>query len=302
MRATLPDGRGSYPSPLMPTPRLLTAADADMAYAAAQKVVEVHRRLAGWLRPGVTLPAIDTFVARQLDDLQCKSCFLGYRTGSHPPFPSHACLSVNDCVVHGTAAYYRIEGTFTSRPIVEGDLVKIDIGVKDKTGWIGDAAWTYVFGPPTPLIKKLTDCGKESLRRGVQQLKPGNSYLAFARAVQGHVEGECKFHLIRGLGGHGYGKTLHAPPFVSNTVPTYPGEWPDANAPCLPGTLVAVEPMIAVGTGMTVQKAAGGRKTEWPVYTKDGSMSVHYEHDVLITENGPRVLTAELEEIGDVIR
>jgi methionyl aminopeptidase len=272
-----------------------------MAYAAAQKVVEIHRRLSGWLKPGMTLPEIDAFVAKQLVDLGCKSAFKDYRTGSHPPFPSHACLSVNDCVVHGTAGYYAIEGTFTPKPVVEGDLLKIDVGVRDKSGWIGDAAWTYVFGEPSPLVKKLTECGKEALRRGVKELRPGNTYLAFARAVQGYVEGECKFHLIRGLGGHGYGRSLHKPPYVSNTVPTYPGEWPDAHLPCRPGTLVAVEPMIAVGTGMTVQKVASGRRTEWPVFTKDGSMSVHYEHDVLITEHGPRVLTAELEELNDVI-
>jgi len=281
-------------------PRLLTAADADQAYASAQKVVEVHRRLAEWLKEGVTLPEIDGFVAKTLDEIDCKSCFLGYRSGSHAAFPSHACLSVNDCVVHGTAGYYTEPNSNRAKKIVQGDIVKIDIGVKHR-GWIGDAAWTYVFGKPSPQVKKLCDSGKESLKRGVRELKPGNSYLAFARAVQGHVEGECRFHLIRGLGGHGYGQTLHAPPFVSNTVPTYPGEWPDAHSPCLPGTLVAVEPMIAIGTGLTRQKQGAGRKTEWPVYTKDGSLSVHYEHDVLITENGPRVLTAELEELTDVI-
>ena len=88
---------------------------------------------------------------------------------------------------------------------------------------------------------------------------------------------------------------------MSNTVPTYPGEWPDAHSPCLPGTLVAVEPMIAVGTGLTDQKPGIGKKVEWPVFTKDGSLSVHYEHDVLITESGPRVLTEGLEETRDII-
>ncbi len=274
-------------------PRLLSAAEADRAYTSAQKVVEVHRRLAAWLRPGVTLPQIDAFVAKTLEELSCTSCFLGYRTGQHAAFPSYACLSVNSCVVHGTAAYYR-------EPMKQGDVLKIDIGVKHQ-GWIGDAAWTYVFGTPTPEIKRLCDCGKESLRRGVAQLKPGNKFIDFARAVQGHVHDECGFHLIRGLGGHGYGQSLHAPPFVSNTLPSYPGEWPDANMPCLPGILVAVEPMIALTTGLTRQNPAIGRKNEWPVYTKDGSMSVHYEHDVLITAKGPRVLTEELEQLNDII-
>jgi methionyl aminopeptidase len=272
---------------------LLTPPEADAAYTAAQKVVETHRRLSAWLRPGQTLAQVDAFVAKTLEELGCMSCFIGYRTGSHAPFPSHACLSVNDCVVHGTAGYYR-------PPLKHGDVLKIDIGVRYR-GWIGDAAWTYLFGEPTPEVRRLTECGKESLRRGVRELRPGNTFLAFAKAVQGYVEGECGFHLIRGLGGHGYGKTLHSAPFVSNTTPTYPGEWPDAQTPCKPGILVAVEPMIAVGTGATEQKQGIGRKLEWPVFTADGSMSVHYEHDVLIGENGPRVLTEGLEEIKDVI-
>jgi methionyl aminopeptidase len=277
----------------MSSPRLLKAPEADAAYTSAQKVVETHRRLSSWLRPGQTLAQIDAFVAKTLEDLNCRSAFWGYRTGNHAPFPSYACLSVNNCVVHGTAGYYR-------EPMKQGDVLKIDIGVVHR-GWIGDAAWTYIYGQPTPAVARLAECGKESLRRGVAQLRPGNKFIEFARAVQGYVEDECGYHLIRGLGGHGYGQTLHAAPFVSNTLPTYSGEWPDAHTPCTPGILIAVEPMIAVGTGLTVQNPGIGRRVEWPVFTKDGSLSVHYEHDVLITENGPRILTEGLEEIRDII-
>lgn len=272
----------------MPKPTLITRAEADAAYASAQKVVETHRRLADWLRPGQTLAQIDQFVARTLEELGCRSCFLGYRIPRSPAFPSHACLSLNDCIVHGTAG-------LTAAPMKHGDVLKIDIGVTYR-GWIGDAAWTYVFGEPDDLTRRLMACGKESLRRGIAQLQPGRPYIEWARAVQGHVEGECGFHLVRGLGGHGYGRKLHGSPFISNVVPAYPGEWPDAFTPAEPGTLIAVEPMIAVGTG-----AVRERRGEWPVYTADGSLSVHYEHDVLITENGPRVLTEGLDEIRDVI-
>jgi methionyl aminopeptidase len=267
---------------------LITPAEGDLAYAAAQCVVEAHRRVAAFLKVGVTLPQIDAFVARQLSDLNCRSCFLGYSVPGSPKFPSHACLSVNECVVHGTAGYY-------TAPMKEGDVLKIDIGVWHK-GWIGDAAWTYCFARQSPQVKKLMDCGKESLRRGVLELRPGNMYIHWAQAVQRHVENECRFHLIRGLGGHGIGRKLHGPPFVSNVVPTYAGEWPDAMLKCEPGTLLAVEPMIAVGTGEVAQKA----KT-WPVFSADGSLAVHYEHDVLITEKGPRSLTEGLEQLPDVV-
>lgn len=272
----------------MPTIPKVTGRDADSARAAARKVVQTHRAISAWLREGQTLAQIDRFVAQTLADLGCQSCFKGYRPGRGPAFPSHACLSVNDCVVHGTAGYY-------AAPLRAGDVLKIDIGVYFAS-WVGDAGWTYVFGEPTPVVRRLMDAGKESLKRGIAALQPGRPFIEWARAVQGHVEGEQGFHLIRGLGGHGYGRKLHAPPFVSNVVPTHPSEWPDALTPAQPGTLIAVEPMIAIGTGETEQK-----RNDWPIFTKDGSLSVHYEHDVLITEQGPEVLTEGLEEIKDVI-
>ncbi|MEM7754399.1 MAG: type I methionyl aminopeptidase [Planctomycetota bacterium] len=272
----------------MPPIPKLSPAEGDAAYAAAQKVVDVHRALADMLEPGLTTAQIDTFVGKTLDDLGSKSCFKGYKPGGMPPFPSHACLSVNDCIVHGTAATHEA-------PLGPGDVLKIDIGVLFR-GWVGDAAWTYVFGEPSAEVKKLCDAGKESLREGIEELAPGKTYAHWAERVQGIVERERGLHLVRGLGGHGYGRKLHAPPFVSNVPATYPGEWPDGARACEPGVLVAVEPMIAVGTPKTTQA-----QRSWPIYTADGSMSVHYEHDVLITENGPRVLTEGLEEVRDVI-
>ncbi|MBC7772539.1 MAG: methionyl aminopeptidase [Pyrinomonadaceae bacterium] len=276
------------------TQQKVSPRDIDDAYAAAQCVVTTHRRLAEFLKVGQTLGPIDQFVARTLEDLKCKSCFLGYRVGKKAPFPSHACLSVNDCVVHGTAASH-------SEPMKPGDVLKIDVGVWHR-GWVGDAAWTYVFKKKTPEVERLTKCGKECLRKGIEQLVPANRYIAWAQAVQQCVEGNAAqggygFHLVRGLGGHGYRyKRLHDSPYVSNVVPAYAGEWPDALNRCEPGTFIAVEPMVAVGTGITREATK-----EWPVYTQDGSLSVHYEHDVLITPDGNRVLTEGLDDVPDVV-
>lgn len=236
----------------------------------------------------MTLAKIDAEVARVLESLRCRSAFLHYRVGRTPPFPSHACLSVNECVVHGTAGYLE-------RPMREGDVLKLDIGVVHQ-GWIGDAAWTYSFGEPAPEIRRLMECGKESLKRAIPTLRPGNTFDAWAHALQGYVEGECGFHLVRGLGGHGYGRKLHGPPYVSNVVVRFPEVWEDAKVPCRPGTLIAVEPMIAAGSADVMQ-----HKNAWPVMTADGSMSVHYEHDVLITADGPRVLTEGMEQLPDVV-
>lgn len=295
IRPTSPDATAPrrYHPPML-RGKGMSPADEDGAYAAAQRVVDTHRRLAEWLRRGQTLAEVDRFVAATLDDLKCKSCFLGYKVGRKPPFPSHACLSVNDCIVHGTAATL-------DRPLQPGDVLKIDIGVRHR-GWIGDAAWTYVFGTPSPTVERLLRAGQESLRRGIATMQPGSPLIGWARAVQDCVERDFGFHLVRGLGGHGYGRYterdpgLHAWPFVSNTVPANPADWPDGFRQWKPGILVAVEPMIAVGTGET---RPSGR--DWPEYTADGSLSVHFEHDVLIREDGPRILTEGLDDLPMVI-
>lgn len=268
----------------------------DMAFTAAQCVVETHRRMVPFLKVGQTLGQIDSEVARVLEDLGCQSCFHGYRIGRGPAFTGHACLSVNDCVVHGFPGSY-------DRPMRPGDLLKIDIGVW-KNGFVGDAGWTYCFkGYPSDIAKRLMDVGRESLRRGITKLSPTNTYMAWAREVQTCVEVEHKLHLVRGLGGHGIGmkkndreRGLHLPPFVSNVVPASHSDWPESTLACEPGVLIAVEPMLAAGTGETAS-----RGNPWPVYTKDGSLSSHYEHDVLITDKGPRVLTEGMDELPDIV-
>ncbi len=262
--------------------------DIEGAAAAASIVVQVHEQLVTYLEPGRTLADIDTFVGATIKSLRAKSCFLRYRIPGHPPFPSHSCLSVNDCVVHGTHL-------MSTTPIAPGDLVSIDIGVKHN-GWIGDAAWTYAICECTDEARRLMDVGRESLRRGIAAMQPGAKLLAWAEAVQGCVEKEAGFSLVRGLGGHGYGKTLHGPPFISNVVPTRPGEWVDSTKEFVEGMLVAVEPMLNAGRH-DVESDPG----EWPIRTADGSLSVHYEADVLVTADGPRNLTARLDELPDVV-
>lgn len=270
---------------------ITTQVDIDAAKAAAQIVVDVHRRLAEWLRPGVSLGRIDSFIAERLGEAGAKSAFLGYRSGKYPRFPSHSCLSPNDVIVHGTAGMQR-------RPLQPGDLISIDIGAKYH-GWIGDAAWTYIIESPRDEdMLRICECGREALLRGIRQLKAGNPLLRWAETVHHCIEQEYGYYCVRGLGGHGYGKMLHTPPYVSNVVPAYPGEWSDANVHLKPGTLLAVEPMVAAGTAQVVQE-----DRLWPIRTGDGSLAVHYEHDVLITESedGPLVLTEGLSQLPPIV-
>ena len=127
-------------------------------------------------------------------------------------------------------------------------------------------------------------------------MQPGRPLLDWARAVQHCVETESGFSLVRGLGGHGYGKSLHEAPFISNVVPTRPHEWPDAFRTFEPGMLLAVEPMLAAGAHEVTSDVGA-----WPIRSVDGSLTVHYEADVLITDDGPDILTASMFELPDLV-
>ncbi len=262
--------------------------DIDGAADAAQCVRRTHERLAESLHAGQTLTDIDQFVAGVLKDLNCKSAFLKYKIPGHPPYPSHSCLSPNSCIVHGTH-------TMSDDPIKTGDVLSIDIGVVHH-GWIGDAAWTYVIEGADDEVMRLLRCGRESLRRGVSAMIAGRPLVDWAREVQACVEEEHNYHLVRGLGGHGYGRKLHGPPFISNVMPKHRTEWPDAWSTFKPGMLLAVEPMIAVGGNQILTKSRN-----WPIFTPDGSLAVHYEADVLITEEGPRNLTEGMDQLPDIV-
>lgn len=268
----------------MNTVTLISGKEAEAARLSARHVVEIHKSLTDYLRVGLTLPEIDSFVGEKIRSLKCKSAFYKYRIPGQPPFPSQSCLSVNDCVVHGTHI-------MEQSPLAPGDLVSIDIGVSHQ-GWIGDAAWTWAIEETSEENMKLMQAGRESLAAGILTMQPDRPLLDFAKAVQAVAEDQFGFHLIRGLGGHGYGKTLHTPPFVSNVVPAHPAEWPDARRNFETGMLIAVEPMLAVGTPQ-IENARG----TWPIYSADHSMCVHYEADVLIGENGPVDLTSGLQDL-----
>lgn len=268
---------------------MLREEDLQLASRAAQIVVEIHDRLAGWLRAGRTLAEIDVFVAECLSERSAKSAFLGYKTARYPAFPSHACLSVNDVVVHGTAG-------MSIEPLKPGDLMSVDIGVVHR-GWIGDAAWTYIIERPNDEVsERLCRCAIDALNAGIVMLEPGRPLLEWARVVQKKIEDECGFYCVEGLGGHGYDRKLHKPPYVANRLPIFPSEWPDAGVRLTPGMLLAVEPMVAVGTGKVKQAPR-----KWPILTADGSMAVHYEHDVYISEDGPVVLTAGLNDLPIIV-
>jgi methionyl aminopeptidase len=263
-------------------------ADMDAARASAARVCRVHEALVEFLRAGLTLSQVDEFVGETLAKLDATSAFLRYRASGYPPFPSQSCLSPNDVVVHGTHL-------MSDAGLVEGDLLSVDIGVLHK-GWVGDAAWTYAIGSVSDENLRLLRTGRQSLFDGIDAIAQGRPLLDWARAVQHCVEDQAGMSLVRGLGGHGYGRTLHGPPFISNVVPTVPGEWPDAFRVWKPGMLIAVEPMLNLGAHDVVSDPGA-----WPIRTRDGSNSAHYEADLLIGDDGVEVLTADMFKLPDVV-
>ena len=167
----------------------ISGKDIQAATLSAKHVVEIHEALTDFLTAGLTLPEIDSFVGEKLRSLKCKSAFYKYKIPGQSPFPSQSCLSVNDCVVHGTH-------TMAQAPLAAGDLVSIDIGVIHH-GWIGDAAWTWGIESVTEENMKLMEAGRASLAAGVAAMQPNRPLMDFAKAVQGVAEGDFGFHLIQ---------------------------------------------------------------------------------------------------------
>jgi methionyl aminopeptidase len=193
---------------------------------------------------------------------------------SSPPlvynFPGDVCISINDEVVHG------IPGT---RVIQPGDLVKLDLtAVKD--GYYTDSAVSIQVSPAAENSRQLTQCAERAFRQALAAARPGNRTKDIGRAVEREVR-RRGFHVIRELGGHGVGRTIHEEP----SVPNYAD--PEARHLLTEGLVITIEPIIAAGTGNVSLDRDG-----WTVRTADGSLSAHYEHTIVITKRDPILLTA----------
>ena len=258
------------------------------ARAAANCVCKIHESLAEFICAGKYLSEINSYVKDTIQSLNCKSAFIGYSMSGLPPYPSECCLSRNNCIVHGT----HLDDL---EPLNPGDLLSVDIGVRHMN-FIGDAAWTYGVEYVSEDDKNLMTAGKNSLKEGIKTMQVGRPLIEWAKQVQKIACDQFGFDLVRGFGGHGYGRTLHDPPFISNVVPTYIEEWPDAWKTFQQGMLLAVEPMLAAKSANVTNS-----KNTWPIHTLDGSQSVHYEANILITKEGPDNLTEQMFNLPDIV-
>lgn len=190
--------------------------------------------------------------------------FKGYRN-----FPFSICASKNEEVVHGFP---------NNIPLRKGDILSIDFGVLYK-GWYGDSAFTVPVGNVSPEISKIITVGKECLEKAIDIAGPYCRLGSISNAIQRHAENN-NYSIIKQFVGHGIGKNLHEDP----QIPNY-GEH-DRGLILRPGTVIAIEPMIAEGTH-EVETLEDG----WTTITKDRKLSVHFEHTIAITTCGVEILT-----------
>lgn len=244
---------------------ITTAEQLEKLRACGVIVAKALRAMAAEVRPGITTAELSEIGSRVL-------AVHGAR--SSPPmvygFPGDVCISVNDEVVHG------IPG---KRVIQPGDLVKLDL-TAEKDGFHTDSAVSIEVPPASGKAHELAHCAVKAFRQALEAARAGNRTKDIGRAVEREVR-RRGFHVVRELGGHGVGRTIHEPP----SVPNYAD--PGARATLTEGLVITIEPIIVTGNGNVALDRDG-----WTVRTADGSLSAHYEHTVVITKGEPLLLTA----------
>lgn len=232
--------------------------------AANALVADVLARVAAAVAPGVTTRELDTVAERLVRNGGAVPAFKGYRG-----YPATLCASVNEQVVHGIPSV---------RPLAEGDILSIDMGVK-LNGYYGDSAITVPVGRISDDAERLLRVTHEALELGIAQVRVGGRISDIGHAIQQHVESHG-FSVVREFVGHGIGAALHEEPQIANY-----GE-PGRGPRMAEGMVLAIEPMVNVGRPAVKVLADG-----WTAVTRDGSLSAHFEHTVAVGRDGPLVLT-----------
>ncbi len=233
--------------------------------SAGSIVAGVFQVVKGHLVPGISLKEIEGICVEFIHKQGGVPTFLGYRG-----FPAPVCISVNDEVVHGIPDV---------RVLMEGDIVKIDVGVT-KDGFIADAARTFAVGRVGPAVAQLIRDTEQAFYEGLKFVKAGNHVGDISAAIQRYVESRG-YSVVRELQGHGVGIELHEEPSIPNFGS------PGKGRTLIKGMTLAIEPMVNIG-GFEVRTRCNG----WTVVTADGKLSAHYENTVLVTDGEPEILTA----------
>jgi len=247
--------------------RAKTPADLENMRAGGKLLAKILKNLAGRVQPGVTPKELSAEAAAQIEKYDMQPVVKGY-----DGFPDVICISVNDAIVHG------IPG---NQPIRQGDLVKLDLTLGYK-GMINDSAVTVLAGGHGSAgVQRLLDGTKAALDAGIAAVKGDGTRVGdISQAVQDVLEKEYKLSVIRELVGHGVGYQIHEAPNIPNFGVA--GTGPVLHT----GMTIAIEPMAALGDWhITVGKDKN------TIFMKDGSLGAHFEHTVLVTEDGAEILT-----------
>lgn len=238
----------------------------DMMTEAGKLLAKLHKEIAKMMKPGVTTMEVDRFVEKYLAEHGATAEQKGYQGYEYA-----TCASINDEICHG----FPREDVLT-----QGDIVTIDMVVKYKGG-LADSAWTYVIGEADEKTQKLLDVTKKSLYLGIEQAKVGNRIGDIGHAIQTYAEKEG-YSVVRDFTGHGIGPTIHEEPHI----PHY--GLPNKGARLKEGMAITIEPMLNEGKWQMQMDDNG-----WTARTIDGSRSAQYEHTIIITKDGPLILTEQ---------
>jgi len=238
---------------------------------AGKLVSDILDALRDMVRPGVSTAELERVAEKHIESSGGKAAFKGYRPPhAERPFPGSICTSVNGEIVHGIPSDKRL--------LEEGDIVSVDVGVLLK-GYYGDAACTYPVGNIDATRKKLLDITEEALDLAITASTTGNTVGDIGYAVESHVL-DNGFGVVRDYTGHGVGKKLHEAPQVPNFGKRGRG------VTLQRGMTLALEPMVMAGKEDVIVGSDG-----WVVVTADGSDAAHFERTIVITDDGPEILT-----------
>lgn len=229
-------------------------------------VYRTHKHLLPYIKPGITTKELDKLAYDFITSQDATPSFLNYEG-----FPASICTSINEEVVHGIPS---------NRKLKNGDIIGIDIGANYK-GYHGDSAWSYQVGSVSREKAYLLEHTEKALFEGLKQVKPGNRIGDISHAIEEYAKAH-KLGVVRELVGHGVGNHLHEEP----DVPNYGKK---GTGPILKeGMVIAIEPMLNLGTHKIYIL-----DDDWTIITRDGSPSAHFEHSVVVTKDGYRILTGD---------
>lgn len=232
----------------------------------------VLHEVAQLVRPGISTGELDTAAEKLVREMGDIPAFKDYRPkGAKSAFPATLCISINDEVVHGIPSQQRI--------LQEGDIISLDLGVNHQ-GVFTDAAITVAVGTISKELQDLLSVTHESLMMGIAAAQAGNTTGDIGHAIETFIN--KRYGIVREFSGHGVGRKIHEDPYVPNY-----GK-PGSGAKLVPGMTIAIEPMLIIGSHHVEIL-----EDDWTVATVNGKHAAHFEHTILITEDGPEILTTK---------